>query len=112
MNQTSRGLPPLIALIVMLTACSGAGADPGVSSEHAAQVKQICKDVMGFSPGEAHFMGCVESLQQTLVQIDHADATQRDRETCQTRGLRIGTAEFATCVVGLEQAPATTGHAS
>jgi hypothetical protein len=59
-------------------------------------------------------MGCVESLQQTLARIDQSEALRRDRETCQSRGLRPTAPEFATCVVGLGQASAhadTAGHA-
>jgi hypothetical protein len=87
------------SLALALSACAfGANAEP-ISAPETAHVRDICRTVMGLSPGEGHFDACVDSLAHTVAGMRDAAHTQAQHEACGAKGLRPGTRDFAVCVV-------------
>src|SRR5258708_25240421 len=65
---------------------------------HAAQVRDVCRTVMGYTPIEVEYRACVDSLIQSLAGTDKSDLVQRDRQACAQAGNLQGTPAFALCV--------------
>src|ERR1700761_1517766 len=92
MTRSLLALASAASLALPAFAAQAASAPP-------SPVADVCRAVMGLDPGEAHFVGCVESLDGSL------NAARRDRDlacsrqACVDRGLRPGTPALAVCAV-------------
>lgn len=73
------------ASTICLSAC--AQAQPTLPAAQTAEVKQICSEVMGYQPGEAHVFGCVESLNRTLARVSKDRVLDASRAGCAASGL-------------------------
>jgi hypothetical protein len=93
-----------------LAALAGALAFAGAAGQASAQpyngdgpsssdLGQICQSVVGASPGEAHYVGCVENLSESRSAFDHDRAVGQARASCLEEGLRPDTAELAQCAL-------------
>ena len=65
--------------------------------DQVAEVDRICQSVLRVQPGEAHFVGCVESLSDSWRGLEHARALSEARATCLDRGLKPGAPDLAEC---------------
>jgi hypothetical protein len=79
--------------------CAAAGSYGDLSSDQASEVGQICRSVIGLEPGEAHFVGCTQSLSASLDALGQGRAMGRARGDCIDRGLKPDTPELAECVL-------------
>ena len=73
-------------------------------------VQAACRGVMRLEPGEAHEVGCFQSLSGSLARY-HVDQGLADARTgCLAQGLRPRTGDFAVCVLqrGGSAAPVAT----
>jgi hypothetical protein len=85
--------------------CAAAGPSGGPSSDQASGVGQICRSTLGVEPGEAHYVGCVESLSASMNDLGRGRALARARGDCIDRGLRPDTPALAECVLHGSDAP-------
>ena len=79
--------------------CAVAGPSGGLSSDQASGVGQICRSTLGVEPGEAHYVGCVESLSASLNDLGRGRALARARGGCIDQGLGPNTPALAQCVL-------------
>jgi len=100
---------PVLASAVMTSAAWAAPYNPGrLPPEQLAEVGQICQSVVGLRSGEAHYVGCVESLSSSWRSLSRSRARAQAREDCLDKGLRLDTPELAQCVLagpGAARAP-------
>jgi hypothetical protein len=66
-------------------------------SDDIAGVGHICRSVVGAEPGEAQYVGCIESLSDSWTSLQHSRVAAEARSDCLARGLRPGTPDLAVC---------------
>jgi hypothetical protein len=71
--------------------------------QRAAQVYDICRTVMGYTPIDVEYRACVDSLKQSIAGADESNLVQRDRQACAQAGNAQGTPAFALCVFDRDQ---------
>ena len=79
--------------------CAAAGPSGGLSPDQTFEVGRICQSTLGVEPGEAHYVGCVESLSASLNDLGRGRALARARGGCIDEGLRPDTPALAQCVL-------------
>jgi hypothetical protein len=102
-------LPKTRSLLALAGAASL--ALPAAAAEAAAPpspIDTVCRAVMGLEPGEARFVGCVDSLGGSLHAAKRDQALARSREACRDRGLEAGSPALAVCAVEGRGAVAAT----
>jgi len=62
-------------------------------------VQAACRTIMRLDPGEAHEVGCFESLSRTLAHNHVDEALAQARTRCLAEGMRPRTGDFAVCVL-------------
>jgi hypothetical protein len=100
--RRDRTWPRLAALIGVLAFAGAAGpaaAQPYDRDGPSSDLGQICRSVVGASPGEAHYVGCVESLSESQRSFDHDRAVGQARASCLAEGLRPNTPDLAECTL-------------
>jgi hypothetical protein len=93
----------LIACLFLLPACTATSQASEAKPRVRDEVRRACIEIMGFSPGETHYDGCVESLTRTVAGMEHGRALQADRVACVESGNAVGTRDFAVCVTARKQ---------
>ena len=96
----------LAAIACSFLLAAGASASPTVEEAHpqrAAQVDDICRNVMGYTPIDVEYRACVDSLMHSLADADESNALRRDRQACARAGDRQGTPAFGLCVFDRDQ---------
>lgn len=88
-----------------VSGCAAAGSPGDLSSDRASGVGQICRSILGVEPGEAHYVGCVESLSASMNALGRGRALAQARGDCIDRGMRPDTPELAECVLRGSDAP-------
>ena len=106
-HQTRRGVLAtttrmmLGAVASALVASGGAAANPfdadGLGPRQAERIGQVCRQVMGFEPGETQFDSCAGSLSREYKGRLQASALIAARQACLVRGLPVGSAGLAEC---------------
>ena len=102
-----------ILALASIAGCAVAGPyNPGnLPADQLAQVGGLCQSVIGLQPGEAHYVGCVESLSDSLRGLGHSRAVARAHGDCLDRGLKPDTPELAECVLrSAETTPSQAPH--
>jgi len=113
----SRGLPMVMASALAFASIGGCAlAGPYNSGDRAgsqrAEIGQICQGVIGLQPGEEHYGVCVESLSDSMQNVDHSRSLGQARAGCMNEGLQPNTPELAECVLKSADARAGEGMAS
>jgi hypothetical protein len=75
-------------------------------TDQLAQVGHICQSVIRVQPGEAHYVGCVESLSDSWRGLTQARTLSGARATCVDRGLKPDTPDLAECELRAAQSAA------
>jgi len=97
-------LIPILGAALAVAACAPSPADAQSSTPgRVAAAQQACAGAMHLDPSGMDHEVCVDSLLQTLGEMDQARLVQSDRLACMNRGLQPGTRDFAICVVDREQ---------
>jgi hypothetical protein len=86
-----------------VTACAVAGPHnpDNLALDQLAQIGRICETVIRVPPGEAHYVGCVESLSSSMRSLGHDRTMERARVDCLDRGLKLDSPALAECVLKL-----------
>jgi hypothetical protein len=103
-NTVKARVSAAIACSFLLAA--GALASPTLEEanpQRAAQVDDICRNVMGYTPIDVQYRACFDSLMQSLAGADKSNALQRDRQACAQAGDTQGTPAFGLCVFDRDQ---------
>lgn len=100
-----RGVAATLAATLALSSAPGCAAAGPYNPDNlplgqVSQIGEVCQSVMGVRPGEAHYVGCVESLSDSTHSLNHGRALAQARETCLDKGMRPDTPELARCVLG------------
>ena len=66
-------------------------------ADQFAQVGRLCQSVIRVQPGEAHYVGCVESLSDSWRGLEQARTLSGARASCLDRGLKPDTPDLAEC---------------
>jgi hypothetical protein len=77
-------------------------------------VGRVCTGTLGLVPGEKHYAACVQSLSESLANLQAGQGMAAARRACAARGLTPGEAAFDECELRLANArpaPAPVGDA-
>lgn len=94
-----------LAAAGLLSATLIAAEAPAQTTEQADQVHQACATTMGLNPANADYAMCVNSLRQTIANMDQAVMAQRDRYACMQSGPQSDMRKFDLCVGDAGQIP-------
>jgi hypothetical protein len=72
-------------------------------TEDISGVGQICGSVVGAEPGQAQYVGCVQSLSDSWVHLQHSRAAAEARSDCLAQGLKPETPDLAVCELRTSQ---------
>ncbi|HUO12340.1 MAG TPA: hypothetical protein VMU37_06245 [Caulobacteraceae bacterium] len=61
------------------------------------EARQVCRTVVGVTPGEKHFAACAQSLTDSLRRFERQRWLAVARRDCLARGLEANTAALAEC---------------
>ncbi len=108
-----RGVTATLAAALALASIAGcATAGPynpdNLPTDQVSRIGEVCQSVMGARPGEAHYVGCVESLSDSMHSLGRGRALARAREACLDKGMKPDTPELAQCVLSSAQAASVT----
>lgn len=105
-------LSGLVAAALAATLAGTASAAPYnpqyLPPDQLAEVGRICQSVIRVQPGEAHYVGCVESLSDSWRGLEHARTLGEARASCLDRGLKPDTPDLAECELKLARAAPPT----
>jgi hypothetical protein len=93
----ARGWVVLLALACASASHAGDAENP--SASQAVSVRNICRSIIGVSPGEAHFDACVQSLSDSLRASDRDRALLDARNDCASKGMARDSSELAECTL-------------
>jgi hypothetical protein len=89
----------LMAAGLALSGCAAPGPhNPGhLPIGQVTQVQQLCRDLTGYSGASVLYGNCVDSLQNSALQLNRGRAMQRAREECLGSGLAPGGIALSEC---------------
>src|ERR1700679_75372 len=92
-------LPRAIASAAALAAFACIAAPPAALAGPArdGEVGRICAGTLGLEPGEKHYDACMQSLSDSLANLQAGRSMAAARRTCLARGLAPGAADFDEC---------------
>jgi hypothetical protein len=103
------------ALAAFTAAASFAGS-PALSASMSDTVAGVCTRVVGLSPGEKHFVACVQSLSHSLQGLHRVEDATQARQACLARGYAPRSPGLAECELaalpGMTSAPGPAGQTS
>jgi hypothetical protein len=91
----SAALKSCAAALAGLACLAAASAVPAQTPSH--DVAQVCQNVVGLAPGEKHFAACVQSLSDSVGNLERGRDVAAARRECLAQGLQPDTGAFAEC---------------
>jgi hypothetical protein len=85
--------------VLALAAPCGLAQAQDLSHGQMDRLGGICSSILRLEPGEAHYVGCVDSLAQAVRHMDQGRAVEEGREACLAHGAKLGSADLAVCTL-------------
>jgi hypothetical protein len=85
------------AAILAGSATAGTFNPSNLATAELSRIGQICETVIRVQPGDEHYVGCVESLSDSVQSARQDRVVQQPSEDCLDRGFKSGSPDLARC---------------